>query len=81
MSSVDVKKKKGERFDSLLRRFNRRVIDSGKIVQARKIRFHDRMHSKRKQKDRALRKLRVSEKREWLRKTGQLVDERQKHSR
>jgi len=81
MSSVDVKKKKGERFDSLLRRFNRRVIDSGKIVQARKIRFHDRSSSKRKQKDRALRKLKVSEKREWLRKTGQLVDERQKHSR
>jgi len=40
-SVVDVKRKKGERFDSLLRRFNRRVIESGKIFQARKIRFHD----------------------------------------
>jgi len=73
---VDVKKKKGERFDSLLRRFNKRVIQSGKIFQARKIRFRDRPETKRKAKERALRRLEISEKREWLRKTGQLVEER-----
>lgn len=73
---VDVKKKKGERFDSLLRRFNRRVIESGKIFQARKIRFHERAENKRKVRTRALRRMEIAEKREWLRKTGQLEDER-----
>lgn len=81
MSTVDVKKKKGERFDSLLRRFNRRVIESGKVFQARKIRFHERAENKRTGRDRALRRMKVSEKREWLRKTGQLPDEKPRRSR
>lgn len=72
---VDVKKKKGERFDSLLRRFNKRVIESGKVFQARKIRFHERSMSASKSKGKALRSISVTEKREWLRKTGQLVED------
>lgn len=75
-STVDVKRKKGERFDSLLRRFNKRVIDSGKVLQARKIKFRERPISKKKVKEKALRKLQVSSKREWMRKTGQLMDEK-----
>jgi ribosomal protein S21 len=78
---VDVKKKKGERFDSLLRRFNKRVIESGKIFQARKIRFHERTQNKRRLKERALRRMELSEKREWLRKTGQLPEETRRDSR
>lgn len=78
---VDVKKKKGERFDSLLRRFNKRVIQSGKLFQARKIRFHDRTDSKKKQKDRALRKMTIHGKHEWLRKTGQLPPEQRSRRR
>lgn len=78
---VDVKKKKGERFDTLLRRFNKRVIASGKLFQARKIRFRDRPESARKQKDRALRKMTVTEKREWLKKTGQLVEDPRRRGR
>ncbi len=74
-SVVDVKKKKGERFDSLLRRFNRRVLESGKIFQARKIRFNERNENGRRVKERALRRLEIVEKRDWLRKTGQLPDE------
>jgi len=79
--AVDVKKKKGERFDTLLRRFNKRVIESGKVFQARKIRFRDRPESKRKQKDRALRKMAVAEKQDWLRKTGQLVEDPRRRRR
>lgn len=75
-STVDVKKKKGERFDSLLRRFNKRVLESGKVFQSRKIRFHERPANKRKLKEKALRRMKISDKREWLRKTGQLEDER-----
>jgi ribosomal protein S21 len=78
---VDVKKKKGERFDSLLRRFNKRVIQSGKIFQARKIRFHEPSPSRRKLKDKALRSKVVSEKREWLKKTGQLVEDNRRRRR
>lgn len=78
---VDVKKKKGERFDSLLRRFNKRVLESGKIFQARKIRFHERTQNKRRQKERALRKLETVEKREWLKKTGQLPEEQRRGPR
>lgn len=74
-SVVDVKKKKGERFDSLLRRFNRRVLESGKVFQARKIRFNERNENSRRVKERALRRLETAEKREWLRKTGQLPDD------
>lgn len=72
---VDVKKKKGERFDALLRRFNKRVLESGKILQARKIQFHERTQNKRRLKERALRRMEMATKREWLRKTGQLVEE------
>lgn len=78
---VDVKKKKGERFDALLRRFNKRVLESGKIFQARKIRFHERNQNKRRLKERALRRLEVVEKREWLRKTGQLPEETRRDRR
>jgi ribosomal protein S21 len=78
---VDVKKKKGERFDSLLRRFNKRVIESGKVLQARKIRFHERNQNKRRVKERALRRLEIVDKREWLRKTGQLPEEMKRDGR
>ena len=80
MSHVDVKRKKGERFDSLLRRFNKRVIRSGKIFQARKIRFHQRKKSDRVLRDAALRKIKMSEKREYLMKTGQLTEETKRRS-
>jgi len=76
-SVVDVKKKKGERFDSLLRRFNKRVIASGKLFQARKIRYRERPMSKTRVKGRALRRMEIGDKREWLRKTGQLVEDQQ----
>lgn len=36
---AEVKRKKGETFDALYRRFQRRIQSSGKILQAKKIRF------------------------------------------
>ena len=75
-ATVDVKRKKGERFDSLLRRFNKRVIQSGKILQARKIRYHQRKKSVRVVKDTALRKMKIRDQRDYLLKTGQLVEEK-----
>ncbi|NBS41384.1 30S ribosomal protein S21, partial [bacterium] len=46
---VDVKRRKGESFDALLRRFTRRVQQSGNMLEARKIRFHKKEPSGYKQ--------------------------------
>ncbi len=73
---VDVKRRKGESFESLLRRFTRRVQLSGKMLEARKYRFHSKEPSRTKKKASALRRLELREKREYLLKTGQLVEER-----
>lgn len=78
---VDVKRKKGERFDSLLRRFNRRVIESGKLLQARKIRYKKRNESTRVQKETALRRLKMSEKRAYMIKAGLLKEDHRRGRR
>ena len=38
---VEVKKKDNESFDSLLRRFNRKIQQSGVLIRARRIRFFE----------------------------------------
>lgn len=69
---VEVKRRKGESFDSLLRRFTRRVQMSGKLLEARKIRFHKPAQSKNKLRASALRRLERAAKRDYLIRTGQL---------
>ena len=71
---VNVKRKKGESFESLLRRFSRRVQASGKILQVKKIRFHQDIPSQTTLKKSALRRLSAAEKRDYLLKTGRLVE-------
>jgi ribosomal protein S21 len=78
---VDVKRKKGESFESLLRRFSRRLQQSGKALEARKIRFYKDKPNKNKQRQSALRRLEIREKREYLMRIGQLKDEPRKTSR
>ncbi len=73
---AEVKSKKGESFESLLRRFNRRIIQSGKILQAKKIRFFIKTQNKNAKKASALRRKEIREKRDYLRKIGKLTDER-----
>jgi ribosomal protein S21 len=72
---IEVKRKKGESFESLLRRFSRRVQDSGKMIQARKIRFHSGFPSKNATKATAIRREELREKREYLIKSGQATEE------
>lgn len=72
---VEVKKKKGESFESLLRRFNRRIQQSGKLLTARKIRFYERPKNKNSQKSAALRRMEISQKREYLERIGQLPED------
>lgn len=78
---VEVKKKKGETFDSLLRRFQRRYQQSGKSLQTRKIRFHTGEPSRTKRHASALRREEKRAEYNYLAKTGQLKEEPKKKFR
>lgn len=72
---AEVKRKKGESFESLLRRFSRKVQDSGKILQVKKIRYHSKDKSKTAVRAGALRREFLRSKREYLIKSGQATEE------
>ena len=71
---LEVKKKDTESFESLIRRFTKKTIQSGKIIQAKKIRFHQKPISKRAQTAKAIRREDIKKQREYLRKIGKLDD-------
>lgn len=71
---VTVKHRKGESFDSLYRRFSRRVQQSGKLLEVKKVRFRTPESNKARVKKSALRRLAARTKREYLIRTGQLVE-------
>ena len=72
LASVEARRKKGESFESFLRRFNKKLIQSGKLLQARKVRFFQDPVSKIKLREGALRRKDLTSKREYLRKIGKL---------
>ena len=72
---VDVKRRKGESFESLLRRYSRRLQQSGRAIEARKFRYFATKPTKNKQKASAIRRLEIRAKRDYLSRIGQLVDE------
>ena len=69
---VEVKRKDGESFESLLRRFNRKIQQSGVLVRARRIRFYEPTKSRNLLREDALRRAENREKREELKKLGKL---------
>jgi len=71
---VEAKRKKGETFESLLRRFNKKVIQSGKILQAKKIRFLEKEPNKNLSKKLALRRNSIKAKKEYLKKIGKIEE-------
>ncbi len=73
--SQEVKRKRGETFESMMRRFSRRVQQSGKLLQAKKIRFHTAEKSRNLQRASALRREEIKKKREYLKKIGKLKEE------
>lgn len=75
MSTIYVKRKKGESFEAMFRRFTRRFQQSGKALTVRNRRYHSRPVSKNKQHASKLRGLKIASKREWLLKTGKLVED------
>ncbi|MBI3626710.1 hypothetical protein HY224_01545 [Candidatus Uhrbacteria bacterium] len=55
-----------------MRRFNKKLIQSGKLLQARKVRFYQDPVSRIKVRASALRRKELLSKREYLRKIGKL---------
>lgn len=76
---AEVKRKKGELFDALYRRFQRRIQSSGKVLQAKKIRFHKKDEKKNKRRSGALRREEMRVKFEYELKTGKLKIEPKRH--
>lgn len=70
----ETRRKQRESFEGLLRRFNKNVQQSGKIIQVKKIRFFKRTPSKKKARDSALRRQMIENKKEYLKKIGKLTD-------
>lgn len=72
---AEVKRKKGETFESLLRRFHKKLQQSGRLIQSRKIRFYERPKNKNQVRKEALRRKDIRENREYLKKIGKLKEE------
>ena len=79
---IEVVKKRGESLSAMLRRFNRKVQQSGVLLEARKSRFFKRPKSTKLKKKSAIRREKVKNYREYLIKIGKISqDERVKISK
>ena len=67
---VEVKKKDNESFESMLRRFNRKIQQSGVLIRARKTRFFQPEKSRNLQKVAARRRSQIRVEKEELKKMG-----------
>lgn len=72
---IEVRKKERESAQSLLRRFSKRVLQSGVLVRARRGRFYVPPKTKRQKKIGALRREQIQKERERLYKLGKLENE------
>lgn len=75
MSNIEIKRKKGESFEAVFRRFSRRLQQSGKVLDVRSGRYFARKPKKNKVHDSKLRSLEMGERREYLLKTGKVKEE------
>jgi len=72
---AEVRRKKGESFESFIRRFNRKLMESGKILQFKKVKYLQPKKSRNLKKKSALMKLSKHQQREYLKKIGRLPEE------
>ncbi len=73
--AIEIKKKDGETTRSLLRRFTRKIQQSGVLIRARKARFREKEKSKRERRVSAVRRIGIVKGKEKLRKMGLLEEE------
>jgi len=71
---VEVRRKEGESIEGLLRRFTKKLQQSGRLLTAKKNRFYQPPPNKREIKEDALRRKSMREVKEYLRKIGRLDD-------
>ncbi len=72
---VEIRKKKGESFEAMYRRFSKRMMQSKKILEAKGRKFLQPKKNKNAQKESALVGLQFKKEKEYQRKIGKLVDE------
>ena len=72
---VEVRRREHETVGSMLRRFTRRVQQSGILIRARKLKFYEAKPKKRVVRERALRRIKMTKERERLEKLGKLMEE------
>lgn len=73
---VEVKRRERETTGAMLRRFTRRVQQSGVLLNARKKRFYKAKPTKHTVRESALRRLVIQKERRKLEKLGKLKDEK-----
>lgn len=73
---VEVKRKESESFESLLRRFNRKIQQSGILIRARKTRFFEPGKSRNLLRVAARRRSQLRTIREELKKLGKPITKR-----
>lgn len=73
--AIEVKKRERESVQSLLKRFSRRVQQSGILIRTRRARFYISPLTKRQKRLGALRRLENQKEREKLYKLGKLENE------
>ena len=72
---IDIKRKKGESFEAFMRRFKKRIMQSGLVLQYKKVRFHRKDENKQHRQKSALYRLSAAKDREYLKKIGRLQEE------
>jgi len=71
----EIKRKRGESFESFIRRVKRRWVQSGKLLQARKVQYFEDKKSKNLRKNKRVELLHRVSKTNYLRKIGRLPAE------
>jgi ribosomal protein S21 len=74
---LEVNRKDGESFESMMRRFSKKMVMSGRVIQAKKIQYVSKPLNKLARQNKALRRETIKEQRDYLIKTGKL-DERER---
>lgn len=73
--AFDVKRKQGESFDGMFRRFQRRVQQGGLVKEIRRRKVRDRVPNRNLVKFKKVRGIKIADKRAWLIKTGKNTED------
>lgn len=71
---VEVRRRQNETVPAMLRRFTRRIQQSGVLIQARKLKFYKHKSTKRVVREHALRRIANLKERVRLEKLGRLTE-------